>query len=188
MQLRNTTQGWGIVAQFLHWFIFAFFIGQITLGFVMNDFPDGDEKWKLFNLHKALGMIALLVIVLRLFWRFLNIVPKDPIMPEWQKKSAQSVIWALYLTMLIIPISGYLMSTLGGHPIGIFDLFVIDPIMKDPAISKFASKIHEYSIWVIIGFVGLHILGAFYHHFVLKDNVLRRMLPGWKDTNKDNNK
>ncbi|MDP3532077.1 MAG: cytochrome b [Alphaproteobacteria bacterium] len=186
MNLRNSDQSWGIVTQFLHWFIFAFLIGQITLGFVMGDFPDGDEKWKLFDLHKALGMLALLIIVLRLFWRFLNVVPKDPPMPNWQKKSAQGVIWALYLSMLIIPISGYLMSTLGGHPIKIFDLFTIDPIMKNPAISKFANKVHEYMIWVIIGFTAFHIVGGLYHHFILKDNILRRMLPGWKDNNKKN--
>lgn len=184
MQLRNTNQGWGAVTQFLHWFIFAFLIGQITLGFVMNEFPDGDEKWKLFDLHKALGMLALLIIMLRLFWRFLNVVPKDPPMPEWQKKSAQGVIWALYLTMLIIPVSGYLMSALGGYPVNIFDLFILDPLMKDPSMSKFASKVHKYMVWVIIGFAVLHILAAFYHHFIFKDNVLRRMLPGWKDNNK----
>ena len=173
---KNNEKKWGIIAQFLHWFVFAFLVGQITLGFIMGDF-EGDQKWALFDLHKALGMSVILVIVFRLLWRFMSPLPKDPPMPQWQNESARIVIWVLYFLMIMIPVSGYLMSTLGGHPIKIFDLGVIEPLMKDPELSKIANKAHKYMVWGIIGFASLHILAAFYHHFILKDDVLKRMLP-----------
>lgn len=179
MKWKNTSSKWGITTQLFHWGMFLLIILQYSLAFTMTNIPDSDQKWALYGWHKQLGLTFFLLVFLRLWWREMNPVPQDsPKAPKWDHVVSKANIWILYALMFIFPLSGFLMSILGGHPVSYFNLFVIPAFMEGP--NFYASSFHGIHIWsayLLLVFVALHILGGLYHHFFLKDNVLLRMLP-----------
>lgn len=175
--LHNTKNGYGWVSRTLHWVMGLAIIALVAVGLWMTGLPDGDDKWQVYGIHKAIGMIMLGFIVLRLYWRWVEKNPELPrSLPKWQVQLSKLTVFLLYLLMIIMPVSGYLMSTLGGYPIDIFGLVTLAPLAKGHPMAKIAHSIHEW-IGTAAGFlIGLHILGGLYHQFVRRDNVLKRML------------
>lgn len=174
--LKNTTNSYGLVAKLLHWIIGIMFIGMITIGFVMSSFEDPVIKGKVYNLHKATGVLLLFLVSLRFLWMLINIkvlLPSE--LPQWQKIAATVNINALYLLMFLMPISGLAMSILSGRSIDMYGLFTINSFVQDATLAKVFYAIHMNSAIILAGLVILHILAAIYHHFIRKDNVLRRM-------------
>jgi len=180
MQLYNTEKSWGAVAQILHWVIFVLFVGQLTVGLIMTDMEPSDQKWFFYGTHKAMGIVILGFVIARILWRLKSIIPADPKVPVWQLKAAETVILFLYFVMLALPITGLIMSLLGGHNISFFGLFTIEAFGKVPGISGVANEAHTYLSYAVIAAIAVHILAALYHHYIIKDDVLRRMLPGSK--------
>jgi cytochrome b561 len=151
-------------------------IGIIIAGFIMTSLEPNDQKWFIYAQHKAFGMIILALIPLRILWRLINPQPKLPKnTPNWQAKAANLNIFFLYLCMLVMPLSGFIMSSFGGHPISIFNLFTI-PAFEKHQVAGLMHETHEILAWGIAASVTLHILGALHHHFILKDTVLKRMI------------
>ena len=183
--LKNTAVKWGTLAQTLHWGIMVLFVGMWLVAEQMQEMPQdatflGLGKWDLYGMHKATGMLILALVLVRVAWRFMNPTPSlGEQSTPLQKMAANLVHLGLYGVMLGMPISGYLMSMAGGHSISFYGLFnVPDIIGKNPDLGKFAHFMHG-AIWnVFTALIVLHILAAVYHHFMKKDMVLRRMLPG----------
>mgnify|MGYP001222627128 CR=1 FL=1 len=182
MSLKNTDDCYGNVHQFLHWAIFLFFVGLIVVGNLMTGMEDGDDKWRLYGLHKSFGLTVFLLILLRIGWRFINIAPALPTqMPQHEKTLAILVHLALYAVMLLMPISGYIDSVAGGHKLNYFGLFDVPRLLeKNKELAILAETIHEFTAYLIYALVSLHVVGALKHHFTHKDNTLRRMLPGYR--------
>jgi cytochrome b561 len=175
--LKNTSDTYGSGARFFHWVMGLIIIGSITVGFIMTGMKDGDDKWFFYGQHKSFGLIILSLIPLRLLWRAFNAQPTLPAsMPWWQTKAANLNILFLYACMILMPTSGFVMSIWGGHPIAFFNLFTIAASPEKHPIAGIAYKLHGIFGWGIALAIGMHILASFYHHFVLKDNVLKRML------------
>lgn len=176
--IKNNTKAYGSITKIFHWTMGIMIIGIVIAGFIMTDMDPSDQKWFIYKQHKAFGVIILSLIPLRILWRFLNTHPALPeSVPTWQRKAANLNILFLYLVMVAMPLSGFLMSSFGGHPISMFDLFQIAPFEKNPEISKPAYDVHMFLAWAIAVSIALHIAGALFHHFVRKDGVLKRMLP-----------
>ncbi len=174
--LKNTSQSYGSYTKSFHWIMGIIIIGIIIAGFIMTSLADSDQKWFIYAQHKAFGMIILVLIPLRLFWRLINPQPKLPkSTPPWQARAANLNILFLYLCMLLMPLSGFIMSSFGGHPISIFTLFTI-PAFEKHQIAGIMHETHGWLAWGIATSVTLHVLGALYHHFILKDGVLKRMI------------
>lgn len=180
MQLKNTKESWGAVAQSLHWVIFILFVGQLAVGLIMSDMDPSDQKWFFYRTHKAMGIVILGFVFARILWRMKSLIPNDPKVPTWQLKAAETVVLFLYFMMLALPISGLMMSLLGGHNVSFFGLFTIEAFGKIPSISGVAHEAHSYLGYAVIAAIAVHIGAALYHHFVIKDDVLTRMLPGKK--------
>ena len=182
MRWKNTKERWGVASQSFHWLIAFLIIGLAIVGSWMSDLSPGDNKWFFYGWHKQLGVLVLSLVVLRLLWRFMNVAPDLPsFMPSWQKIAAHLNILVLYIVMFGFPVSGLIMSLLGGHDVDVFGLFTLKAFEKTPELSAIAAnarEVHGMLLWALIIFGSLHVLAAFYHHFVLKDNVLKRMLPG----------
>lgn len=178
--LKNTNDSYGSVTKLFHWIMAILIIGIITAGFIMTDMEPSELKWYIYGQHKAFGVLILSLIPLRIIWRFLNKRPALPrTVPAWQKLAANANIALLYILMVVMPTTGFAMSYYGGYPIDIFGFFTIgNPDLKITEISKTAYQIHMTMAWVIAGSVGLHIAAGLFHHFVRKDNVFKRMLPG----------
>jgi cytochrome b561 len=152
---------------------------MLAVGFIMADMPDSPLKWQLFFYHKAIGFTILWLVLVRLWWRLKNLAPTLPkSMPKWQAALSDVVVWILYALMFIMPLSGITLSIMSGHAIEYFGLFTIPAIFKgETELSKIGLMIHTYGAYTIIGLITLHILAGLYHHFIRKDNVLKRMLP-----------
>lgn len=178
MSLQNTPEKFGSLTKLLHWSIFILFVVQYYLVYRREYFPKGSaEKMQYMMLHKSFGVCLLFMAFAMLIW---GRVGKRPAIPgsSMEQFAAKAIHVLLYVAMFLMPISGILMSQFGGYPISVFGAFEM-PILfgKNEALGNICYETHEISSLVIMGIVGIHILAALFHHFVKKDNVLRRMLP-----------
>lgn len=179
--LKNTSNSFGSVAKAFHWLIALGIIGMLIVGFIMADMNPSSTKYMLYGYHKSTGVLILLFVGLRLIWRFLNPTPQLPkTLRPWHHHVAKLSPIALYSLMFLMPLSGTILSQAGGHPITIYGLFTLPNILpKLPALSKVAGMVHEYGAFAFIGILTLHVGAALYHHFIIKTNILRRMMPSW---------
>lgn len=179
MQIRNTKERWGLVAQSFHWLVFILFVTQFVSANIMDDMQPSPEKWELYALHKSIGVLVLFVVFLRFSWRMSSLSPARPLrMSKSQAVLAGSVHILLYVAMFAMPVSGYIMSMAGGHGISFFGLFDLPNLVgESKELGKIAHEVHEIGGTAIYVLVALHIAGALWHHFVEKDTVLKRMLP-----------
>lgn len=174
---KNTLNSYAPLTRWIHWTMGVIIITLLTVGFIMTDMQDGDLKWTVYGVHKAVGLIVLATIGFRIIWRFMNPEPELPkALPRWQKLASRINIRLLYVLMVVMPVSGFSMSYLGGYPIGFFGLFTIPPYGPKLEIAKGLAEIHETSGLILAYLVGLHVAAGLYHHLVRKDNVLLRML------------
>lgn len=178
--LKNTTNTYGSMAKFLHWLIALMVISLIGFGLYMTDLPnDNPVKFQIYGVHKAFGVIVFCLVLIRILWRWVNVAPSlSDDYPSWQKFASRVTHYGLYILMFTMPLSGILMSLYGGHAISIFGLFVIPAMTEGTTeISAISNSMHHMLVTAWLGILGLHIAAALYHHFILKDNILRRMLP-----------
>ncbi len=176
--LQNTSSNYGSVAKFFHWLIFFLVFLMLCVGFFMDDISDKALRSEIVNLHKLTGLTILILMVLRLLWTLVNPKPALPLgTPDWQKSAERTVQFLIYATLIAMPIVGWVMVVAGGHPPHIFDFMLRLPIAQSKAVRNIGGDIHFYLAWVIILLVSIHILAALYHHFIKKDEVLRRMMP-----------
>ena len=179
MTLRNTTQRWGVIAQLFHWLIVALLIVQVTLAEMADDLPNGVRKLSLLARHKSFGITILMLVILRLAWRSLNTHPPLPDnLKPYERSLARLTHGALYTLLFAIPLSGWTMSSARGFPVSWFGFFQLpDLVPKNHALYEWLVMTHVTLVCVLAAVVALHILGALKHHFVHKDDVLKRMLP-----------
>lgn len=180
------------VAVFLHWVIALLIIAMLAVGLTMEDYPMS-IRFTAFNLHKAIGICILALSVFRLIWRFLNPPPAMPAtMARWERAAAWGAHWALYAVILIMPLSGWLMSSASAkYPIKFFGLgeapFI--PMPTDAALTKaignLSHETHELLGLGAIILILVHVGAALKHHFIRHDDVLRRMLPTCKRCRKE---
>lgn len=179
MQIGNNPQRFGAVAQLFHWGMLALFVALYLSADIMQEMPRGDDKWALYGLHKSLGVTALLLFFLRLGWRAVSPPPPPAAAtPVWQQRVAGLVHLLLYLGMLIMPLSGYVMSLAEGHGIEWFGLWSLpDLVGENEQLAERAEAVHGVVSYALYGLLGIHLAGVFWHQLVQRDNLLFRMLP-----------
>lgn len=179
MQFKNTEQQYGGVAQLLHWAVVALIITQFVLANKAEKLPLGLAKIAVLAQHKSVGMTVLGLALLRLVWRFLNPVPPMPAgTPSWQRVAAHISHGALYALILITPLFGWMMSSARNFPVSYFGLFTLpDLVQPDKERYEFFRDAHAVLANSIFFIAVLHAVAALKHHFLDRDNVLRRMLP-----------
>jgi cytochrome b561 len=178
MPLRNTTEAYGSLAKFLHWAIVLLIVPQYFLAEAAEELPDGLEKLELINGHKSLGMLVLLLTLARIGWKLMNRGLPAPIGEPWQRKAAAAGHGLLYLLVLAQPLSGWAMSSSANYPVTLFGWFQFPALVaENHDLHEALEEVHEALFFVMLAVAVLHMLAAVYHHVVLKDGVLRRMLP-----------
>lgn len=193
--IRNTPTSWGFVSRNLHWLIAAMITVQVPLGFWMNAVYDELIATKSYDfsqlllisrVHHTNGFLILILATLRLTWRASNPTPAlPPGLAAYQRVLARLTHVFLYALLFAFPLSGWatLSAYEGEFPIFFFgweDVPRIVPQAVDGSHApyEFYAEIHE-TCWRIGAVVlGLHVMGALWHHVVAKDNVLRRMWRG----------
>lgn len=183
MSIKNTETTYGSIAKAFHWIMFLILAGLVIVGFYMGGLPSetpdqASYKFGFYDLHKSFGLLVLILVILRLGWRMANPVPKMPdTMSKIESLSAHTMHILLYILMLAQPLSGWLMSSYGGHPVKFFGQLVPALVDKDKAMGGIMHESHEIIAFLLIITFVIHVLAALYHHFVKKDDVLLRMSP-----------
>ena len=181
--LTNTADRYGALAMLLHWGMAIALAALVGTGLYMVAMPTvgfDTTKITLILVHKAAGMGVLAAALLRLAWRMANRMPRLAAgLALWQQVAARFVHLALYGLMIALPVSGWLMSSAGGYPIPLFAGIVApDLIGFNDFLFHLLIAIHRWLAYAFILLASLHMAAALHHHAVLKDDTLRKMLPG----------
>jgi cytochrome b561 len=179
MPLRNTSHGYGAVAKFLHWGIVVLIIAQYVLAEAAEDLADGPDKFATIGNHKSIGMLILLLALARIGWKLANRGLPPPVpMARPQQIAAAAAHGILYLLLLVLPFSGWMMSTAAGHPTAFFGLFEFPMLVgENHDLHEALEEVHETLFNAVVVVAVLHALAAVFHHVWMKDDTLRRMLP-----------
>ena len=178
----NTRSRYGAVAVLLHWAMALLLAGLAVLGLYMTSLPDaGFDKSKVLLViyHKEFGMAALVLVVIRLAWSATGVQPELSIRnPEWQNVAARFVHLCFYGLMFALPITGWIMSSAAAIPVSIFGLFYLpDLVPPDDGLFHLMVAVHRWFAYGLIACFFVHAGAALYHHYALRDDTLRRMLP-----------
>lgn len=176
--LRNSAEAYGLIAKLFHWVLALYLLGMFVFGKYLASMTIGLSNLHLFNLHKASGLIALTLILLRLAWRFIS--PPPPTLTAgtraWELRLAHVTHIMLYVIMLTMPLTGWIASSATAIPITLFGLAEV-PLIAPPseAVEDIFFALHRLLGFLLVLFVALHIAGALKRHFILRDMTLRRM-------------
>ncbi len=164
-------------AKSLHWLMALLLIGLLALGFYMHDLPLSPEKLQLYAWHKWAGVSAFLLVLLRLSWRLAHTPPPLPAsMPRTMQLAAHAGHLLLYVLMLAIPLTGWLMSSAKGFQTVWFGVLPIpDLIGKDKATGELLALVHKSLNLLFVAVIVGHVGAALKHHFIDKDGLLDRM-------------
>ena len=165
------------VAKGLHWLMAVLILGLLALGIYMSDLPLSPQKLELYSWHKWFGVTVFLLLWLRLAWR---VTHRPPALPETlsapMRLAAHAGHAALYLLMLAIPLSGWLMSSAKGFQTVWFGVLPVPDLLgRDRELGDLLQQVHKLLNLLLMLTLAGHVLAALWHHFVLKDDTLRRM-------------
>lgn len=179
MRYRNTLKGYGLVARVFHALISVMMIGQLVVGFWMVGLPSGEKGFYYAN-HKTFGLVLLLLVLLRLMWRLANPLPRFPATIHWyQQGMARLLQRGFYLVMLLLPITGWIFSTLAGF----LPTFPGLGHVAFPGLSAdsdwgqlrvWTHNLHAQLGWLLVGMIMIHVLIAIYH-LIQKDGIFERI-------------
>ncbi len=177
-------------ARAFHWITAIIIFAIVPLGWIFAEFKTPAGNKSVFEapipgspadysaVHKTLGLLIIAIVVARIVFRIANPPPALPgRMAEWEKVIAIASHWLLYAILIVMPVSGYIMSSGGKFPISIVGLFDFPklPVSKDMA--DIAKTIHLYAQFALYGLVILHVFATAWHLVVRRDGILDRMLP-----------
>ena len=173
------SQKYPVLIRLLHWLMAICILGLIASGWYMAGLDqNAPNKHDLYPWHKSFGVLMLIAIVLRVVVRLISSIPTLPqSLPGYEKKLAHLAHGLLYLLMFLVPVSGYLMSAMGGHDIFLFQIQMPD-LADNKELAGIMHEIHEVAPYVLLGVIVLHVLGALKHRFMgpPEHDVLKRML------------
>lgn len=177
--LRNTATRYGLVARGFHWSIAVLFIGLIGLGWYMVGLSYYDPLYHdSLSWHRAIGLIVALLVVGRLAWMLVGPRP-DPAatLTRFERIASRATHDLLRLAMVVLPVTGYLVSTSDGDAVSVFGLLEVPALIElSTGATDIAGTIHYYTAYGSAALIVLHVAGALKHRFLDKDDVLGRML------------
>ena len=171
-------------AMLLHWLLGIALVALFGVGLYMADLPFSPQRLKLYNWHKWAGVCILVLSLLRLVWRLSHRPPQLPArvqnaMPLWQQRAHHGAHHLLYLLFFAVPLLGWAYSSAAGFPIVLFGLWPLpDFVSASPALADVLKPLHKLSAFAMAALVLVHVAAALKHHFIDRDGLLLRMLPG----------
>jgi cytochrome b561 len=177
--LRNSLEAWGAPAKLFHWVMAALILAQIALGIAAANWRISPTKIELFVWHKSIGVLILVLVALRLVWRLANTTPALPSMPAWEALAARVSHALLYALMIALPVTGWIVNSAANIPFRIFWLVPLPAIVApDEALADQVADVHGWLSGLLAVVLVVHVAAALRHHFVKRNTVLARMLPG----------
>ncbi len=179
MKLKGNTPYYGLLAKLLHWLVAILLLCLCGLGFYMTELDYYDANYKSsFDLHRSLGVLTALLIMLRIFWATLDIRPKlSARLTRFERIAATATHHSMYLLMVMLPIAGYLVSTADGRAVEVFGWLSIPALLAaEKGREEWAGDLHEALAITLLVLIALHLAAVLKHHFIDKDDTLKRML------------
>ena len=179
MAIDNSPERYGTVAVAFHWLVALLLAGLVALGLYMVSLPDaGFDKRKIVLIlyHKEFGILVLLLALARLAWRLRGPMPRLEPAPGWQKVAARFVHLWLYALTIVLPLTGWVMSSAAALPVSFFGFgFLPDMVAYDEYLFRAFRVMHKWLAYGLIAVVAVHAGAALWHHFVTRDATLRKM-------------
>ncbi len=177
--MHNTRSNYGLVSIVFHWLLALIIVSLFALGYYMVDLNYYHQWYKTApELHKSIGFVCFVLMLLRLMWRIGQITPRHlPSHTAVERKLGKIMHQMLYLLVFIIMISGYLISTADGRGIAVFEFFDVPALgVSIENQEDIAGLVHKWLAYLLIALVVLHAWAALKHHFIDKDDTLKRMM------------
>jgi cytochrome b561 len=170
-----------ISSRILHWLMAAIILFLLGLGIYMSEFlsKEAPNRLDIYNLHKSLGALVLGLVFVRIINRFIFKAPALPnSLPKFERIAAHLAHVALYLLMIAVPLSGYLMSNLFGYPVHFFSVNLPNIVEANPDLGMKIHESHGVFAYILLGVIALHVAGVIKHKFFDKpeNDVLKRMI------------
>lgn len=183
--IRNSAERYGAVAQLLHWLVMLLVVVQFVLGNLAESAgerggPAGMmDQLVLLTRHKSIGITIGVLVLIRLSWRVFSPAPSFPTaMGAIERTLAKATHYGFYVLLLLMPISGWLMSSAANFPVSYFGLFTLpNMVSPDDALKELLQELHHLAATVLLSLVLVHVAAALKHHLWDRDDVLLRMLP-----------
>jgi cytochrome b561 len=165
-------------AKTMHWLVAVGVLGLLAVGLWMTQMKMSPQKIQLYMTHKSVGLTILALMLVRIGYRWRHAPPALPeTIPAWQARASRWSHALLYVLLLAMPLSGWLMNSASGFPMKYFGLFRVPNLIERSQSSvEFFKSAHELIAWALICLIALHVSAALKHHFIDRDDVLRRML------------
>lgn len=167
-------------ARWIHWLMALMIIPMIPAGFIMiqDGLPRAVQD-AMFISHKNMGTLLLILIIVRLIYRWRNAPPPEPShLPAWQVKVAGITHILLYALLLIMPLAGYIRVRAGGFPIEVLDAIGLPTLVpRSDALAEVAKSVHFYCAWALALLIAMHVGAALHHAIIKRDGVFSRMWP-----------
>lgn len=175
--MKSEVKNYNSVVRLIHWVSAFVVIGMFAVGLWMVDLSYYSEWYRTApHWHKSIGILLALLTLLRVIWKFVTLSPKVE-GNSFEKVGATLMHIAMYVTLVVLFVSGYLISTEDGRGIDVFEWFTVPgagALFENQADT--AGLIHFYAAWALILMAAAHALAALKHHFINKDNTLRKMI------------
>ena len=179
MNWRNTDGRFGSLSIALHWNMFVLLLVVVALMELRGIFPKGSvPREAMKSLHYFLGMLVLPLTLVRMAARLPGTVPSASSgAPGWQRSLAALVKFGLYALMLGMPVTGWVLLSAQGDALAVLGWKLAPLVGPNETLAGYMEEVHEIGATLAYVLLGLHVSGALYHHFVLRDKTLRRILP-----------
>ncbi|MGK2953617.1 MAG: cytochrome b [Thiobacillus sp.] len=175
----NNVMRYSTPAIVLHWLMALLIFTSFPLGIYMVELPLSPDKLKFYSYHKWIGVTVVMLVAIRLSWRLTHTPPQLPAsIPTWQRRASAIVHGLLYLLMIAIPLSGWLMSSAKGFPTVWFGVLQLpDLVDKNRELGDLLAGVHKALNFTLLALVILHVGAALKHHYIERQPFLQRM--GW---------
>jgi cytochrome b561 len=180
MALRSTPTAWGAIAKTFHWVVAALVIYSTGYGWWMTHVAERAGRPALYQFHSSIGYDLLFLLLLRLAWRLID---WPPVLPEnlrrWERVAAHLSHVLLYVLMLAVSIGGWLLLGTFSRTIEgtLFGIVPVPPPVLDRSFHRVLEESHEFLSYALLALITVHVVAALRHHFIKKNDILRRM--GW---------
>ncbi|GAB7219601.1 cytochrome b [Vibrio comitans] len=173
MELRNSKTNFGIISRVIHATYGILFFAIIAIALYEQNIPEGN--FELINLHSALGVLTLAMLIVRLVWIY-KVGKPEALGTKMQQFSAKFSYVLLVITMIALPLSGLLLVMAKAKDLSVFGLFIIEGFaVRNPELINIMSFIHEYLSYFTYALLAGHIIATLAHHFIIKDATITRM-------------
>ncbi|MDB2564564.1 cytochrome b [Alphaproteobacteria bacterium] len=173
MPILNNNQKYGLISILFHWSMAIIILITFLLGKNLQD--NFENYYFILQLHNSFGLSIFILAIFRIIWRFISIKPGAPSNKIIFMKIASLTHIVFYILFFIIPITGYFLTNLQGDIVKLFGTHLPSIFERNSEFKYFIHDIHYYLGNILLFMLALHILGALYHHIILKDNTLRRI-------------